>query len=393
MKIAIFSGTIPSTSFIERLINGVSQHHQVLLFGKQEKAIQYTSDRIHVYATPKSTFKNAWVSLLRSIRLVIKSPKSFALLLRELKKENTRYARFSKYTKYLPIVLHQPDILHIQWAKDLPEYVFFKTVFNVKLIVSFRGAHINYTPVVEPLYQSLYKNTFPDVDAFHGVSKAIIQKASEYGNIQHKSKVIYSPLPDRFFNAYKAHKKRNDNKIRLLSVGRNHWKKGYQYAIDALYLLKERGFDVHYTFIGPLAPSEGLLFQIHELDVVNNIDFVGKLTQEELLKAYHQFDILVLPSLGEGIANVVLEAMAIGLPVISTDCGGMAEVVKDKETGWLVPMRNPKAIVEAVVDYKNTSTDDISTIVRQAHQWVKKDFSYHKNIETFIALYKSVIKQ
>ena len=96
--------------------------------------------------------------------------------------------------------------------------------------------------------------------------------------------------------------------------------------------------------------------------------------------------------MGEGIANVVLEAMSMGLPVISTDCGGMAEVVKHKETGWLIPMRDAKAIETAIIDFHNTSQEKLQSIVLQAHELVKREFDYDKNIAKFIALYNSVVK-
>ena len=102
-------------------------------------------------------------------------------------------------------------------------------------------------------------------------------------------------------------------------------------------------------------------------------------------------DVLLLPSLGEGIANVVLEAMSLGLPIISTDCGGMAEVVKHKETGWLIPMRSSSAIVEAVIDFDKTSSEDLKAMTKSAFELVKKEFDNDCNIEKFIRLYESVV--
>ena len=391
LKIAIFSGTIPSTSFIERLIKGVSQHHNVLLYGVKNTNVVYTSDAIKVYTTPKSKWKSVLITLWRTFLLVIKQPKDLFKLLDEVKTETSRYSKFQKFSKCLPILLYKPDILHLQWAKDLPKYVFLKIRFGIPLVVSFRGAHINYTPIVEPDFAALYKKTFPYVDAFHGVSKTILNKASQYGNISHRSTVIYSPMPDFFFDAYQHYQKQKRETIRIVSVGRNHWKKGYQYAVDAIYKLKQNGYKVRYTLIGPSQPSEALLFQMHQLDVIDNISFIGYLKQQELLEQLKDEDVLLLPSLGEGIANVVLEAMAIGLPVISSDCGGMAEVVKHKETGWLVPMRDAKAITDAVIDFYKTPEEELKTIIENAHQLVKREFDYDKNIEKFIRIYESII--
>ena len=393
MKIAIFSGNIPSTSFIERLIDGVSQHHEVVLFGMQKNALSYDSKHIKIYGTPVSKLKNLGITLIRSLKLFLANPKDLFALLSHVKQEKTRYSRVMLFSRCLPIVLHRPDILHLQWAKDLPKYAFLKSKFKIPLVVSFRGAHINYTPIVEPDYAKKYKDTFPLVDAFHGVSKTIITKASQYGDITDRSTVIYSPIPQFFFNAFKTYQKPNSKTIRLVSVGRNHWKKGYQYAIDALYDLKQRGYDVHYTLIGPSAPTEVLLFQIHQLELQNAITFLGQLPQSKLSMILKNQDVLLLPSLGEGIANVVLEAMSVGLPVISTDCGGMAEVVKDKETGWLISMRSSVAIVDALIDFDNTSETKLQSITQNAFGLVKKEFDFDANISKFISFYDSVIKK
>lgn len=392
LKIALFSGTIPSTSFIERLIEGVSKHHEVLLFGVQKKSTNYNSKSIHIYATPNSKWKNLIVTFFRGLKLLLTQPKVLFGLLDEVKSEKTRYSKFAKFSRCLPILLHQPDVLHLQWAKDISSYVFLKTRFNIPLIVSFRGAHINYTPIVEPEYATIYKDLFPHVDAFHGVSQTIINKAAQYDDISSRSTVVYSPTPDFFFEAYKPYKKSKSKTIQLVSVGRNHWKKGYQYAIDAVHQLIIKGYDVQYTLIGPVKPTEALLFQMHQLDVVDAITFKSHLNQKQLLEELKHQDVLLLPSLGEGIANVVLEAMSMGLPVISTDCGGMAEVVKHKETGWLIPMRDAKAIETAIIDFHNTSQEKLQSMVLQAHELVKREFDYDKNIVKFIALYESFVK-
>src|SRR5690606_27197752 len=132
-----------------------------------------------------------------------------------------------------------------------------------------------------------------------------------------------------------------------------HWKKGYAYAIRAVAELKNQGYSVLYQIVGMNRQDEELLFLISELGLEHEVILHKGISQEKLMALMQTQDILLLSSLEEGIANVVLEAMAIGLPVISTDCGGMNEVVIPGKSGLLVPKRDPKAMAQAVIDLQN----------------------------------------
>jgi colanic acid/amylovoran biosynthesis glycosyltransferase len=387
MKIAIFSGAIPSTTFIEHLIDGVSKQHQVLLFGVIETPTQYPSKNIKIYRTPYSHLANLGLSFYRTGLLLFKRPKALFVLLKEVKRYQKLYERWIWYSKFLPIVLYKPDVFHMQWARDLEFYTFLKTEFHMSLIVSLRGAHINYTPIVNPYVAAIYKNTFPKIDAFHAVSKAIGLEAQKYGAPSEKISVIHSPIPKLFFNAFNTVRKGNPKHLKLMSVGRFHWKKGFTYALDAISGLLKRGYDIHYTIIGPSFFTEELVFKIHQLQLTNHIVLKKAMTQDALIEEMKTHDMLLLPSVEEGIANVVLEAMAMGIPVISTDCGGMSEVVIPDETGWLVPVRDADAFANAIVDVSQTSDIELQRITQNAHDYVKKHFKAEDSIEQFLEMY------
>ncbi|WP_417876890.1 glycosyltransferase family 4 protein, partial [Winogradskyella sediminis] len=182
-----------------------------------------------------------------------------------------------------------------------------------------------------------------------------------------------------------------DKTIRLVSVGRFHWKKNYESALHTIAILKHKGYRIHYTIIGPDEFTEALLFQCHQLNLVDDVTLVGSMSQSELIPFLQQFHAMLLPSVEEGIANVVLEAMAIGLPVVSTDCGGMAEVVFPKETGWLVPVRDAEAMADAVIDLSITSKLELHTITKRAHQFVKREFNAEDSISKFVRMYEGVV--
>lgn len=391
MKIAIFSGEIPSATFIEHLIEGVVSHHKVLLFGVIVTPKTYTNNNIKIYKTPHSHVLNLCYTLWRLLLLGITHPSDIFKLFKEVKQYKKYYDKWIWFSKFLPMVLYKPDILHLQWARDLEFYYFLKEDFNIKLMVSLRGAHINYTPIVEPRMAAIYKNTFPKVDAFHAVSEAVGIEAQKYAAPSSKINLIHSPIPSSFFDEFTIYTKSIEKTIKLISVGRFHWKKGFKYVLDALFLLKEKGYSIEYTIVGPKEMTEAISFQIHQLNLNDQVKLIGSIGQRKLIKEIKLQDILILSSVEEGIANVVLEAMAVGLPVISTDCGGMPEVVKHKETGWLVPIRNPTAIVDAIIELSKTPEKELQRITQNAHDFVKAEFHAEDNISQFVDLYEEVV--
>lgn len=390
-NIAIFSGEIPSTTFIEHLVEGVSQTHNILLFGVRKSKKNYINKNIKVYNTPKSHIKNFCISLYRVLILLANRPRDFITLFTEIKSYKSVYDKWIWFTKFLPIILYKPDVFHMQWARDMEFYTFLKTRYNIPIVLSFRGAHINYTPIIEPNVALLYKRTFTAVNQFHAVSNAIAKEALKYGNIKKRTQVIHSPIPQFFINAFLPYTKKEASQINIVSVGRFHWIKGFNYALEALALLKAKGYDVHYTIVGPSKFTEAIAFQINQLQITDQVSLKGNLQQNELISFLHTQDLMLLSSVDEGIANVILEAMAIGLPVVSTDCGGMGEVVIPNETGWLVPKRNVEAIAEAVIEVKECDTETLNKMIVNAHEYVKLHFNYKDNITAFINLYAKVI--
>lgn len=391
MKIAIFSGAIPSTTFIEHLIDGVSHHHEVLLFGVLSKQIRYDNKHVRLYITPSAHWNNLLITTFRTLRLLFKNHTHLNILYKEAKQYPTFYERFIWFSKFVPIALYQPDIIHFQWARDLDFYAFFITKLKFKCVLSLRGAHINYTPIIQPRIGDLYKTLFPLIDGFHAVSEAIKVEAQQYGASSTHTKVIHSPIKPLFFETYQPRINSLRQEVHIVSVGRFHWIKGYTYALDALGILKSQGVHFKYTIIGPTVFTEALLFQLHDLGLEAEVELVSHIAQTELIDYLLAQDVLLLPSLEEGIANVVLEAMAIGLPVISTDCGGMSEVIKHKKTGWLVPVRDSEAMAQAIIDVTQTSEKDLQEITQHAHDFVKTHFNAEDSIQQFLELYERVV--
>jgi glycosyltransferase involved in cell wall biosynthesis len=140
----------------------------------------------------------------------------------------------------------------------------------------------------------------------------------------------------------------------ILSVGRYCEKKGFPYLIEACWQLKQQGHKFQCDIVG-YGPLQAELEQlIADLDVADVVSLAGKMTQDELVKVYQRASIFVLPCQvmengdRDGIPNVLLEAMAMEIPVVSTDISGIGELVESGENGFLVPEKNPPALAEAL---------------------------------------------
>ena len=390
LKIAIYSGSIPSSTFIENLIKGMAIQHIVLLFGKQKSKPNYTEKTIYCYPTYANKIYNLIVTKWRLFLLLLRYPKRVKVLWQQLKPINGFSAKYNWCTRYVPVLLHLPDIFHIQWAKDVEKWLFLKEEFDVKMVLSLRGSHINYSPIANPDLATNYHNFFPKIDAFHAVSNVIGTKAQIYGADATKITTIHSLLPKSMFSLFRQPKERKNQPLKIISVGRHHWVKGYSTALDACKLLKERQIPFQYTIVAGGVIPEELIFKRHQLDLKEEVLFMDELPQNKVFEMMQQSDALLLPSLEEGIANVVLEAMAIGTSVISTDCGGMNEIVISNKNGWTVPILNTEAFALALIDFKNTPFQMRTKIILSAHEFIKSEFDINEVTKDFNNLYRDL---
>ena len=387
MKIAIICGRIPSPTFIENLIIGLANRGiRVQLIGKIIGNISYNNNFIKNYGTG-GRLKNFFLFQKYLILLsIFKISYLYNLYNQSRNKDKSFYQSIIKYG---PLLLDKPDIIHIQWAKEIEDWIWLKT-FDIKIVLSLRGTHINTSPLSDEDLSEKYIKYFPDISKFHCVSDAIMKIAKKYCLQPINALTIYSGVDlNRIKNLKLKHV--DNNNLKILSVGRDHWKKGYNYSILAVSHLKKEGIDFQYEIIAK--ESEENQFLINQLELKNQVMFKGNLDHDDVLKEMGSSDILILPSVEEGIANVVLEAMAIGLPVISTNCGGMSEVIKNGENGFLIDYRNPIQIFNAIKVYMTLTESEKSRILINARRTIETQHNLDNSIDKFSELYSNTLKK
>jgi glycosyltransferase involved in cell wall biosynthesis len=185
----------------------------------------------------------------------------------------------------------------------------------------------------------------------------------------------------------------------LLSVGRMVEKKGFPVLLAACRLLKARGyrFECHLVSgAGPLTATVAALIQ--ELELADVVKMRPAVTQEELQAIYQQATVFVLPCQiadnadRDGIPNVLVEAMAVGLPVVSTQVSGIPELIEHGVSGLLVPPKAAAALAAALALLLDTPSLRES-LGRAARQKVCREFDAAANTRVLQQLFAACLKQ
>jgi colanic acid/amylovoran biosynthesis glycosyltransferase len=384
MKIIIFDGSFETTAFINRLIQGLSEKHQVYVLGFNEK-LKTPITGVNYIKLGSNSNKLSFIktSLSKAFsQFSIKLWCSTLLLIIKFNRKQLQNQNFK-----IAIDSIKPDIIHAQWVSNIPILEPILSQNKYPVVLSQRGYHINVRPFIDKENFNYLKQWFPKMAGFHSVSKAISKKGDLiYSHPTKIDHVVYSGLDLSLMPFNSNYKK--DSRLKLISVGRPHWKKGYVYALKACALLKKQGLDFKYTIVGA-GQHEELMYLCAFYNLGDRVAFKDALPQQTVFKAIVEADAMLLPSLEEGVANVAIEAMALGTLVISTDCGGMPELIEHEKEGWIVPLRNPEALADAVIDYNNASDLKLDDMRQQARIKIENKFTDKHMLQGMERLYKA----
>ncbi len=386
LTIVIFDGSFKTTSFINRLAVGLSKQHDVYILGLNE-VLSHKLQNVTYRSIGSNTNKLRF--MLTSLILAFKSLRIPMLTNTFLYLIKGKRILLQKQNLNLVLDQLRPDIIHLQWPSVIPLFEDVLMVQQFPVVLSQRGYHINVRPFVNAENMQYLKEWFPKIAGFHSVSQAI----SKTGDMIYKAPnkldgVIYTGLPLNRFpfrTLYKRHQP-----LKLISIGRSHWKKGFDDAILACKHLLDLEIPFTYTIVGG-ADDEQLLYMTHDLGLTGFVSLEPKCSQNEVYDKMNEADMLLMPSLEEGIANVAVEAMALGLPVISTTCGGMEELITNEETGWLIPLRSPLILAKAIIGLQKAPIETINEVRKQARLKIEQQHAEGLMITDMENLYEKTI--
>ena len=173
-------------------------------------------------------------------------------------------------------------------------------------------------------------------------------------------------------------------------TGRLHSKNGLEYLIPAATIVRDKHPEASFRFIGVGPEEQKLKEQAKQMGAQECIDFLGY--RADIPAQLAEMDIYVQPSLFEGLPNSVLEAMAMGLPVVATHVGGTPELVQEGITGFLVPPKEPEAIAEKLMILLENQ-ELRREMGRAGRKHIERYFTVEKMVEKTDRLFECVIRR
>lgn len=239
--------------------------------------------------------------------------------------------------------------------------------------------------VITPLVRAIFR-------MFLGSNRLVVQnhddaELMESIGFHHVSIVPGSGVdPVRFFPLPPA-----DGPLVVVLVARMLWDKGIGTFVEAARIARRRGTAARFVLVGPVDPESRSSIAEHELRRWQDegvVEVWG--STDDVPSVLAQAHIACLPSYSEGIPKSLLEAASCGLPLVTTDVPGCREVVIDGENGFVVPVRNPEKLAEAIE--RLIATPELrQTMGARSRQLVMEKFTTQHVIDATLEIYREVL--
>ena len=245
-----------------------------------------------------------------------------------------------------PLIALQPELVHFELGSLAHGRMHLRHRLDTTVVVSFRGFDISFVGLEKPGY---YDDVWRHADRLHFLGRDLKRRAEKRGCPVDVPHDLVAPAVDTTRFDPQPRRPAEDDRLRIVSVGRLVWKKGYELGVRAVRQVVDAGVPCTYTLIGDGPEMGAVAYARHRLGLESEVRLKGALPHARIAEELRSADVFLHPAVSEGFCNAVLEAQAMTLPVVTTDADGLAENVADGETGLVVPRRSPRALAEALL--------------------------------------------
>jgi colanic acid/amylovoran biosynthesis glycosyltransferase len=400
MDIAFFVNKFPNVSetFILNQITGlIDRGLRVTIYARERSNDSIIHPDIEKYNLTSRTIyysecypripKNIIIRYLKAVTLIFKhkdAVKFFyrAMNLRKFGRQSLSLFNIYKVAAFIKLGLGQFEIVHCHFGPNGNIAIFLKNIGIIrgKVVTVFHAYEL--TRLIKDQGEHIYDHLFKIGDMFMPISYNWKNKLETLGCPSGKIVVHRMGVDIERFK-YIDRSTLSNGTIKILSVARLVEKKGIEYAIRAFARANPREKNVEYIIAGDGPLRNELECLSRSLGVDNRIEFIGWKNQDEISDILKLVHIFLLPSVTstkgdqEGVPVVLMEAMAQGIPVISTYHSGIPELVDDGISGFLVPERDINLLSEKI-QYLIDHREMWHTLGRAGRQKVEHNFNIHK---------------
>lgn len=329
------------------------------------KIICNVEDGIKVYRANTDYMANSKISRINSLRITL---------------------------KYLKKVVKEDSIQLIHCHVCYP--VGFAALINKKLrkVPYLITEHMSYIEsYADKSYNKfLLKHSYGNAETVITVSNFLLEVLKKLELVEN-GKVIGNVVDTSLYKVNNRHRPEKEYNILFIGLMDKSEVKGLQFFIPALseYIKSHSNLKIRFNLVGDGIKRKDYEKMSKELGIYENCCFLGNMAKEQIPGIVEKNDFLVLPSLKETFGSVLIEAMAGGIPVLSTRCGGPNEFVKD-EVGILVEPGSIKSLISGIDKMINNIDSFNSKTVRD---YAINNYSYDAIGNELLSLYNSILKK
>jgi len=400
MYIAFIVDDFPSISqtFVLNQITGLLERgHRVDVYAHQVNTDARQHPDVRRYRLLERTQRlscplNRWTRLVRGAGLGARRMRSNARAVLG----SLNVLRYGRGALSLTLLFHTApffrpyDIVHCQFGHNGQLGAVLKKLgLQKKLVVTFHGYDIR---AAVDSGGALYGEIWDEADCLIAISKYNHDHLLRFGG--DPEKIVYHPVGidcGRF--GYDPPARNGGKSIRLLTVARLVKEKGLEFGIQAVRMLAaERPEEaIHYDIIGEGPLHQRLQQLIGELGLESRVRLLGAKSQDEVIEELRRADILLSPSLAEALPVSLMEAHAVGLPVVATRVGSVDQIVQEGCSGFLVPPGDAAALCRPLVDLIR-HPQQRGEMGRRGRRHVEEHYDIERLNDRLVGIYQALLE-
>lgn len=222
------------------------------------------------------------------------------------------------------------------------------------------------------------------------IQSEFVAQHEVFRNLNHKMRKAFSYWgePDQFYEEIPI----ESRKAHIGFIGRFYSEKGIDQLARAIPLVVKQIPEVQFILIGK-GPLENQVKKILCVEAAeDHVDFLGQIKNNQLVKLYNQFKLLVIPSISEGLPNVLLEAFACGTPVLASAVGAIPDIIDDGVNGFLLESAEPAIIAQRINEILS-KPENLPPVTKNAQELLHTRFSKQASASQFKEMFIEVISK